>query len=404
MEPITQKAYRVLVKKQSKYYYFFKYYLLNKVRINKYNAKRVIMFRLDLMGDCTMFTSSAIAIRNMYKDRPMTIVCLSACKAVFERLNIFDEIITVDFRPEAINFSSLEKVICKIREKEYDLLLQPQLSKFPLADILAIATKCNTRISIDTKPDNSSCKWIKIANRIYDILIDYTKDKVVSEFQYYGEFIRGLGFTDYRTSRPFLPYNGQNFLKEKYYVLYPCGSVNWKWWPAENYAMVADYIYNKTGYKGVILGVESEKQVALKIINSSVCKTAGLLDFSGKTTVNDVVDLIGNAEFVISNDTSGVHIASATNTPSIALIGGGHFGRFLPYGLENVKPSDNLPFVAYEKMECFNCDWHWHIINKRNRNCLDNILQGNVIPCIANIGVEKVKCLVDKILQKGKHK
>ena len=400
MEPITQKLYRVFIKRESKYYHFFKYYFNNKIQLKKYNTNRVIMLRLDLMGDCTMFTSSALALRDMYKDRPFTVVCLSACKTIFERLNIFDEIITVDFKPEAIDFNLLEKVIKIIREKEYDILLQPQLSKFPLADILAVATKCNKRFSINTKADNSSEKWIKLANRIYDKLIDYTKDKVVSEFQYYGEFIRGLGNSGYKTCRPFLPYKKQNFINEKYYILYPCGSVNWKWWPANKYALVADYVYKQTGYKGIILGVEKEKVVASKIINYSKCKLDGLLDFTGKTTVNDVIDLIGNAEFVISNDTSGVHIACATNTPSIALIGGGHYGRFLPYGLEDVRPDDNLPYVAHSNMDCFNCDWHWHIINKKNPECLNNILHGELIPCISKIDENDVIMYINKILSK----
>jgi len=393
MESLLERVYRILIKKQSKYYYFVKYYIFNKFEFRSYKTNGVILFRLDLMGDCTMFTSSALAIRNMYKNVPMTVVCLKSCKHI-------DEIITVDFRPEAIDYDSLEKVIKKIRKKEYDVLLQPQLSKFPLADILAIATKCNKRISIDTKPDNSTEKWINFANRIYDKLISYTKNSVVSEFQYYGEFIRGLGYRDFKTSKPVLSYNNQNFITDKYYIIYPCGSVSWKWWPAERYAEVIDYIYKKTGYIGVVLGVDTEKEIALEIIKCSAYGGDNIINLMGKTTVNDVIDLIGNARFVISNDTSGVHIACATNTPSIAIIGGGHYGRFLPYGLEKVNPEDNLPHVAYSEMECFNCDWHWDIINFKNPDCLNNILKGKVIPCIEKIKVSEVVRLVDLILEK----
>ena len=96
------------------------------------------MLRLDLIGDCTMFTSAATTIREHYKNREMTLVCLSVSQPVFERLGIFNKIISVNFKPEAINWDVVDDLIDEIRSEEYDILLQPQISKFPIRGYITL--------------------------------------------------------------------------------------------------------------------------------------------------------------------------------------------------------------------------------------------------------------------------
>ena len=131
----------------------------------------------------------------------MTLVCLTISAPVFERLGIFDRIITVDFRPHDIDFKKLKVLIDELRKDSYDLLLQPQISKYPLADILGAAVKCNRRIAIETKPGNSNADWVRMVDFLYDKQIPYPRG-IVSEFDYYGAFVRGLGYSGYKTECP----------------------------------------------------------------------------------------------------------------------------------------------------------------------------------------------------------
>ncbi len=377
---------------------FWKYAILAKLHLWKYNSRKVILLRLDLIGDCTMFTSAAKAIRDFYHDREMTVVCLSSAKAVFESLGIFDRIICADFKPHDIDYKKLIALIADLRTDKYDILLQPQISKYPLADILGAAIKCNKRIAIETKPGNSGEHWVRMVNFLYDTFIPYPRD-ARSEFDYYGAFVRGLGIPEYKTTVPYLPYGEQHFIEGDYYVLYPGGSLSQKFWPAERFAQIANYIYEKTGLLGVILGVASEQWVSDRLkahLNPLV--TMCMVDLTGRTSVSDIIDIIGNAQFVVSNDTSGVHIACATNTPSVANVGGWLFGRFLPYHIEEVKPSDTLPLVAYTEMPCFYCNWDWSIVGQRNAECLRRLQQGEPSECIDKISYEQMRELVDQII------
>lgn len=348
-----------------------------------------------------MFTSTAAAIREHYKNREMTLVCLSASRPVFERLGIFDRIISLNFKPEAINWNIIDELIDEIRSDEYDILLQPQLSKFPIADIIAAATKCNKRISIEpiTPHGNSSPAWIKMTNFLYNKFIPYPRN-VFSEFEYYGAFLRGVCNPNYKTTMPKLPYSEQHFFNGDYYVLYPGGSLSQKFWPAERFAKVAEHIYAETGLTGIILGVANEQWVSDDLKrNLNTIARMSIIDFTGKTSVSDVIDIIGNAKFVVTNDTSGVHIAAATNTPSVVNLGGWHFKRFLPYYIEDVKKGEHLPMVAHTEMSCYYCSWNWYVVGERNPECLERLKTGQPCPCITAITVEQMIKFVDQIIE-----
>ena len=381
--------------------YFWKYALKAKFHIIPYRSKKVIMFRLDLIGDCTMFTGAAAAIREHYKDREMTIVCLAVSRPVFERLGIFDRIITVPFKPEAINWDTVNNLIAEIQDEEYDILLQPQLSKFAVADIMAAACKCNKRISIEpiTPHGNSSPAWIKMTNFLYNKFIPYPRG-VVSEFDYYGAFVRGLCDPNYKTTMPKLNYGEQHFIDGDYYVLYPGGSLSQKFWPAERFAQIAEHIYEETGLLGVILGVASEQWISDNLKrNLNTIVSLSIVDLTGRTSIDDVIDIIGNAKFVVTNDTSGVHIAAATNTPSVVNVGGWHFKRFLPYYIEDVKPGEYLPLVAYTEMPCYYCGWDWNVIIDRNPECLAHLKAGEPSSCIPMVTYEQMRDLVDQVIK-----
>ena len=142
--------------------FFWRYAFRAKFHFSKYVSHKVILLRLDLIGDCTMFTSAAKAIREFYQDREMTLVCLSSTKPLFERLGVFDKIISVDFSPHNVDFQKLPPLIRELREENtifyYSLRFQnallqifwPQLSdvtdELPLKQNQATAT-------------NNGCEW-----------------------------------------------------------------------------------------------------------------------------------------------------------------------------------------------------------------------------------------------------
>ena len=59
------------------------------------------------------------------------------------------------------------------------------------------------------------------------------------------------------------------------------------------------------------------------------------VNMADETDLTELVAIIKDAQFLLGNDTSAVHIATAVATPAFCLLGGGHYGRFMPYDIEN---------------------------------------------------------------------
>jgi len=78
----------------------------------------------------------------------------------------------------------------------------------------------------------------------------------------------------------------------------------------------------------------------------------------------DYIATVGSARLVFSMDSATAHIAAASGTPGVALLGGGHFGCFAPW-------SKNDTFTWLSKpLPCFHCEW---LCTRAENECLTTI-------------------------------
>ena len=107
---------------------------------------------------------------------------------------------------------------------------------------------------------------------------------------------------------------------------------------------------------------------------------------AGKTELTELSGLLSLSQLTISNDTGAVHLAAAIGTPMVCILGGGHFGRFVPY--PKLSGQTNSLKVVYHKMPCYGCNWE----------CIYPLKKNEPAPCITKISVdavwEKVKPLL----------
>lgn len=94
-----------------------------------------------------------------------------------------------------------------------------------------------------------------------------------------------------------------------------------KQWPVEYFATLARRAVGR-GESVWILGSAKDSQTAAALIDA-VGKPAGqaCLDFTGETSLGEVVDLLSMADAVVSNDSGLMHIASALGRPMVVLYG-----------------------------------------------------------------------------------
>jgi heptosyltransferase-2 len=116
-----------------------------------------------------------------------------------------------------------------------------------------------------------------------------------------------------------------------------------KRWPVTHYAAVARQKISE-GWQVWLLGSPKDQAVAADInrLTDNNC-----VDFSGKTSMTDAVDLLSLADVVVSNDSGLMHVASALNKNLIALYGSSD-PNFTPPLSDNAK-------IIYLGLPCSPC-------------------------------------------------
>ncbi|MBJ6727031.1 glycosyltransferase family 9 protein [Geomesophilobacter sediminis] len=350
----------------------------------------VLVVRLDAIGDFVLWVESAKALRKLYPSDKfcLTLLCNQIVGDLAVSLGIFDEIWHLDRRKFSKNLTYRILQLRKIQKASFGIAINPtQAREFMYGDSVIFATGADQRIGSKGNLLNLGVWQKRISDRWYTSLVAATPGLNVLEQN--AEFLRGLGVTHAKPKIPDLPVSTESVPDldiPDYFVVFPGAGAVLRQWPIERFAEVADRISSATGWTGVICGGPGEETLGALLEDKAGVSLKNLV---AKTTLPELVSIIAGAHLVLANETSAVHIAAAVSTPSVCILGGGHYGNFLPYPVmeESSKPS---PIVVSRRSECFGCNW-------KCPSCAPN----RVADCIEGISVEEVWCAVKEILPTG---
>jgi len=111
-----------------------------------------------------------------------------------------------------------------------------------------------------------------------------------------------------------------------------------------------------------------------------------LINMINKTTLLEAIRLIQNAKLVIGNETGLTHLAYLSGIPTICILSGGHFKRFLPWD-----DFSDIVECIYKPMNCFQCNWNCKFANIKENDITPPCL--NISP---NIVLEKIEIFNQK--------
>ncbi len=144
-------------------------------------------------------------------------------------------------------------------------------------------------------------------------------------------------------------------------------------WPKERFALVADWLVNNYSTSVIIFGGPEEISLANDI--NELMKSNPLI-MTGKTTLNEAAALIEKCSLFISNDSGLLHAACAVNTPAIGIYGPTNYKRTGPY-------SDSA-IIARKELECSPCYKRGEIECKR-LDCFKLITVEDVLEEVKNL-------------------
>ena len=122
----------------------------------------------------------------------------------------------------------------------------------------------------------------------------------------------------------------ENNLKENNFAILACSSAqDYKCWPEEKFAVLADTISKKYNLKIAAVGTNADKDKIEKI--SKKAKTI-IADLSGQTDIRQLMAVLYKSSIVISNDTGPGYIAYAMKKPVVFIYGPTNPGRVAQRG------------------------------------------------------------------------
>ncbi len=366
-----------------------KYWLLDYLPTFAKPKDGVLLVRLDLIGDFVLWLDAAQVYRRLYPTQKITLVVNRACEAVARSLPHWDEVIGLDVNELRFNYLYRIRVLTKLRLRNYKTAIHPTFSRELIGDITVRASGAPERIGYAGDTNNIALTTKLISDGWYTRLIPNDPSKIM-ELNINAHFVRQLGDQGFLSNVPIIPplvkLNPPLSFMSPYIVIAPGASWQPKMWPTVKYVALAKQILSK--FKGHVLlcGGKDDWSVCETISNR--LNNDRVANLAGDTSLVEFIELIRKAQLVICNDSSPVHIAAAVGTMSVCILGGGHFGRFLPYKPER-RLTAHSPITLWSEMGCFGCNWR----------CQFQVTNKSSVPCIANITLDAVLTASELILQ-----
>lgn len=348
--------------------------------------KDIALIRLDAIGDFIIWLDAAKEFRSLYPSERIVLIANKSWADLAATLPYWDDVWSID----AARFARFGRyrIACikKISGHGFRLAIHPGYTRMTsLGDSIVHATKAMEAIapSRDLKNSIVPVKERAIADAWYSKIVPSAPGGT-TELDRNADFLRALlgDSKGFEPSLPRLPTSQQNIDLGDYFVVVPGASWRGKMWSTSNFSSVILRVREQYGLKAVLCGSTTEKSLCQQIVEEV---KGDAVNYAGKTTLVGFASIIAAARLVLTNDTSAVHFAAAVGTPSICIVGGGHFGRFVPYpeNLSGVKP-----LVVNFEMDCYGCDW----------SCTQGYIEGNAVPCIHKISVNDVMCAIDQAI------
>lgn len=339
--------------------------------VSHITSERILIFRPDNIGDVFLFSGALAHIRMLYPQAHITLAVQAHILNLVELCPYVDSCISVGqlFCPG--NGKALNKLIKKISglfnisRPSFDEIIYPVRS--PSESQLRIIHDLGIKkiygiIGCDANaPEGGFPSQLEPRNLFSDYWDVSCFDVGRHELLTTLDFIRFLGcnVSSLEEIKPqlWLLDSEKNHLenitpKELPIIgLFPGGSFLDKCWHADNYYELTRLIGKDVIY--VLFGSLADKDctshVELQI--RKACMDSSVVNLVGRTTLRELAKSISECDLFIGMDSAGLHIAIASGVPTIGIVTGAHYNRFIPWG----NPGKN--FVLTKPMACFQCNW-----------------------------------------------
>lgn len=290
--------------------------------------KSILIVLMGALGDVVRGFSVLAPIKERWPECRITWLVEPKCQEIVRLHPLIDEVIVFK-RTDGL--SSILPLRKELRMQSYDCVLDMQRHfKSGLFGFLSGGSK---RIGFHPK-DAKEFNWL--FNNRY---IKKESDRV-SKVIHYQHFLESLGIerperVDFGLSRlnltddlpPSLRSGAQGIVG----VVMGSSWVS-KNWPLGGYSKLIELLIARPSLRVALLGDKTQLENAQKLAS----RYEGILDFTGKTSLRQLLAIIQRSVVCVGPDSGPGHIAAALNRPYIGLFGPTRPERVAPYGSESL--------------------------------------------------------------------
>lgn len=311
--------------------------------------KNLLIINLGGIGDFLLSTPAIKALKEKFKDIKISLLVVNRVREIAKDFSYIDKVYV--FKKSIFSISNIYNLI-RLRKEKFDIAINARTitSNKSARKIKFLLDIISPKLKIGRDTENRGY--------FFDIKIKEPDFGEKYELEYDIDTVRTLGvnvidknidfFIDKDSFKNVDKILKENNIKEDDTLIgiHPGGQPSRRW-PISYFAEVLDSLYKEIKFRCIITGINSEKNLAKKILKLS---KVPIIDLVGKLNIRELGAIIKRFNLYITNDTANMHIAAILNTPLIAIFGPGDIKRYDPRNISE------KAVVFYRKVSCSPCN------------------------------------------------
>ena len=313
------------------------------------NKKKILIIKLGAIGDVIHSTVIATSIKQIYPNWEIHFLTSTSIAPMLNDHPHIDKIIEWD-NTKRKSFKYLFKIITQLFKEHYEVIFNPtRATRNYLLSYLAFPKK------VINKKKHPEVSWVE---EYFASAKNIFKDLTLPNRLYLGH----NKIAEEKIKKDIKP------LSRPIVVLSPGGEADLnregRTWSLDSWQKLID-ILNQNKINVIISGSKKERDYHLNLKQATI--------LSGNYNLAETTALLANADLVIAGDTGPAHIAAATGTNTISLLGSTSPDKIKPFG-------ENGYFVASPNQ----CRFCW------SKKCKFTEFSNKTTPCMQAITPEIV--------------
>lgn len=274
--------------------------------------KNILVVSNTGLGDTLLSTPSIVSLRKSFPDIKLFFLINKNIFPLFDEFEFID-----DFVLYSSGVFSQIRIIKELRKRKIDTIFLFH-SNGPEDIFFSVLSGAKNILKMTDNPDH----------KFHKIFLNQPNFEPKHNIEKKLDLVRIFNPSNI-SKKMLIPrhfYNQKGFLEKdlnySYLGIQMAAQDEYKMWPIENFIKLVDRLQsNFNNLKFVLLGATSSEQLISEIFLRTVKNKESVINFCGKTTINELPLLLNDLDLLLTNDTGTMHLAITLEIKTVSLFG-----------------------------------------------------------------------------------